>query len=355
MKCYCVVNFREPLQALDQPTPQPQGTQVLLKVRAAGVCHSDIHLWEGGYDLGQGRTLSLKERGVTLPLTLGHETVGEVVSAGPDAQGLDEGRQYLVYPWIGCGSAKCPACASGMENHCSAPACLGVHRPGGYAEYIVVPHPRYLIDIGDLDPALIAPYACSGLTTYSALKKIGAEVYTQRPIVIFGAGGLGLMCLTLIEALGGAGAIVVDIDPAKRQAALDAGALAAVDGAAPDAARQIIEAAGGQLLAGAIDLVGAPSTTGLAFDFLAKGGKLVVVGLFGGGSSWPIALIPMKALSIIGSYVGNLAELRELMDLVRGGKVASVPVTRHPMAEADSVLASLRQGKVVGRAVLTAA
>ncbi|WP_144636703.1 alcohol dehydrogenase [Bordetella genomosp. 13] len=352
MKCYCVVDFREPLQALEQPTPEPQGTQVLLKVRAAGVCHSDIHLWEGGYDLGQGRTLSLKERGVTLPLTMGHETVGEVVSAGPDVQGLAPGGRYLVYPWIGCGT--CPACASGQENHCPAPACLGIHRPGGYADYIVVPHPRYLIDIGGLDAAQVAPYACSGLTTYSALKKIGAATYTQRPIVVFGAGGLGLMCLTLLKAQGGAGAIVVDIDPAKRQAALDAGALAAVDGAAPDAAQQIIRAAGGQPLAGAIDLVGAPSTTALAFDFLAKGGKLVIVGLFGGGSSWPIALIPLKALSIIGSYVGNLAELRELMDLVRSGKVAPMPVTRHPLAEADSVLASLRGGKVVGRAVLTA-
>ncbi|WP_313389506.1 alcohol dehydrogenase catalytic domain-containing protein, partial [Achromobacter aegrifaciens] len=230
MKCYCVVNFREPLQEMNQPTPTPQGSQVLLKVRAAGVCHSDIHLWEGGYDLGQGRTLSLKDRGVSLPLTMGHETVGAVVSAGPDAQGLSADRNYLVYPWIGCGN--CPPCLAGMENHCSAPACLGVHRAGGYADHILVPHPRYLIDIGDLDPAQIAPYACSGLTTYSALKKIGPDIYRSHPVVIFGAGGLGLMSLTLIKALGGAGAIVVDIDPAKRQAALEAGALAAIDGAA---------------------------------------------------------------------------------------------------------------------------
>ncbi len=101
----------------------------------------------------------------------------------------------------------------------------------------------------------------------------------------------------------------------------------------------------------AIDLVGAPATTSLAFDFLTKGGKLIIVGLFGGASSWPIALIPMKAMSIIGSYVGNLTELQELMDLVRAGKVPPMPVHRHALAEADSVLASLRQAKVVGRAV----
>lgn len=180
-----------------------------------------------------------------------------------------------------------------------------MHRAGGYADHILVPHPRYLIDIGDLDPARIAPYACSGLTTYSALRKIGEAVYREHPVVIFGAGGLGLMSLTLIKALGGKGGIVVDIDPAKRQAALEAGALAAIDGAAPDAAQQIIKAAGGKPLQAAIDTVGAPSTTALAFDFLTKGGKLIIVGLFGGASSWPIALIPMKAMSIIGSYVGN--------------------------------------------------
>ena len=191
------------------------------------------------------------------------------------------------------------------------------------------------------------------MTTYSALRKIGEAVYREHPVVIFGAGGLGLMSLTLIKALGGKGGIVVDIDPAKRQAALEAGALAAIDGAAPDAAQQIIKAAGGKPLQAAIDLVGAPSTTALAFDFLTKGGKLIIVGLFGGASSWPIALIPMKAMSIIGSYVGNLAELRELMDLVRTGKVPPMPVHRYPLDEADSVLASLRAGKVLGRAVLT--
>ena len=249
---------------------------------------------------------------------MGHETVGAVVSAGPDATGLRPGGNYLVYPWIGCGN--CPSCQAGQENHCMAPACLGVHRAGGYADHVLVPHSRYLIDIGDLDPAQIAPYACSGLTTYAALKKIGEQTYRQHPVVIFGAGGLGLMCLTLIKALGGAGAIVVDIDPAKRQAALEAGALAAIDGAAPDAAQQIIKAAGGKPAQAAIDLVGAPATTSLAFDFLTKGGKLIIVGLFGGGSTWPIALIPMKALSIIGSYVGNLAELKELMELVRAGR-----------------------------------
>ncbi|ALM81912.1 alcohol dehydrogenase [Bordetella sp. N] len=351
MKCYCVVDFHQPLQRLEQPLPDVQGAEVLLKVRAAGVCHSDIHLWEGGYDLGQGKRLSLKDRGVKLPLTLGHETVGAVEKAGPQAKDVHPGRNYLVYPWIGCGA--CPACAAGRENHCTAPQSLGVYRPGGYAEYLRVPDARYLIDIGDLDPATVAPYACSGLTTYSALRQIGPEIYRDHPIVIFGAGGLGLMAIEILHALGGKGAIVVDLDPAKRKAALDAGALAAIDGAAADAAQQIVKANGGKPLQAAVDLVGAPATTGAAFDTLIKGGKLVIVGLFGGASSWSLALIPMKAVSIIGSYVGNLQELRELMALVREGKVKPIPVKTYPLDEADAVLASLVAGKVVGRAVLT--
>ncbi|OZI42081.1 alcohol dehydrogenase [Bordetella genomosp. 5] len=352
MKCYCVVDFHQPLQRLEQDTPKPEGAQVLLQVRAAGVCHSDVHLWEGGYDLGQGKRLSIQERGVVLPLTLGHETAGTVSAVGPDASHIHIGRNYLVYPWIGCGA--CPACQGGQENHCSAPRYLGVYRPGGYADYLLVPDARYLIDIGTLDPATAAPYACSGLTTYSALRKIGEDIYRNHPIVIFGAGGLGLMAVEILRALGGQGAIVVDIDPAKRDAALAAGALAAIDGAAPDAARQIIAAAGGKPLQAALDLVGAPATTGTAFDTLIKGGKLVIVGLFGGGATWPLALIPMRAISIIGSYVGSLQELRELMVLVSDGRIKPIPVHRHPLDQADQVLAALVAGRVVGRAVLTA-
>ena len=98
MKCYCVVDFKSALKLIERETPVPTGKEVLVEVRAAGVCHSDIHFWEGGYDLGNGRTLSLKERGIKLPMTMGHETAGTVVSMGPDAKGVEKGQNYLVYP-----------------------------------------------------------------------------------------------------------------------------------------------------------------------------------------------------------------------------------------------------------------
>ena len=353
MKSFKVADFNAPLAEVDEPTPQPAGTQVLIKVKAAGVCHSDLHIWEGGYDLGHGRKpLSLRDRGVSLPRTMGHETVGEVVAFGPDVQpgdtaGLKIGDVTLVYPWLGCG--KCATCLGGDENMCLKPASLGVYCDGGYADHMTVPHPKYLLNLKGLDPVTAAPYACSGVTTYSALKKVEKDFAT--PIVIFGAGGLGLMALSLLKAMGGKGAIVVDIDAKKREAAEKAGALATIDGKAPDALEQLARKAGEPIRA-VIDLVGNPSTAQLGFDCLTKGGKLVIVGLFGGGAPWALPLIPIKAITIQGSYVGNLRETRELLDLVRAKNLPPIPVTSMPLAKANEALVDLQKGRLVGRAVL---
>jgi alcohol dehydrogenase/propanol-preferring alcohol dehydrogenase len=350
MKSFKVTEFNAPLTEVDEPTPQPAGTQVVIKVKAAGVCHSDLHIWEGGYDLGHGRKpLSLKDRGVSLPRTMGHETVGEVIALGPDAKGnVKVGDVALVYPWIGCG--KCATCLAGDENMCLTPRSLGVYCDGGYADHMTVPHPRYLINLKGLDPVTAAPYACSGVTTYSALKKVESDL--ANPIVIFGAGGLGLMALSLLKAMGGKGAIVVDIDARKREAAEKAGALGSVDGAAPDALAQIAAKAGGPVRS-VIDLVGNAQTAQLGFDCLTKGGKLVIVGLFGGGAPWALPLIPIKAITIQGSYVGNLRETEELLDLVRAKKVPPIPVTPVPLKGANQALLDLQKGKLVGRAILT--
>jgi propanol-preferring alcohol dehydrogenase len=156
----------------------------------------------------------------------------------------------------------------------------------------------------------------------------------------------------LLKAMGGRGAIVVDTDPAKRAAALKAGALAAIDGAAGDAVRQVTAAAGGGIWA-AIDFVGASSTARLAVDSLAKGGKVVIVGLFGGDITLPLPFIPMRAMTIQGSYVGSLGETKELLDLVNRAHVPSIPITIRPLDDADAALQDLRAGRLIGRAVLT--
>ena len=144
MKSYDVRECGAPLQLHERPAPVPRGEEVLLRVLASGVCHTDLHLWDGHYDLGGGKKLRMADRGVKLPLTLGHENVGEVVAVGPDARGAAVGDRRLVYPWIGCG--RCATCARGEEHLCTAPQFLGIFRAGGYADHLLVPHPRCLFD-----------------------------------------------------------------------------------------------------------------------------------------------------------------------------------------------------------------
>jgi alcohol dehydrogenase, propanol-preferring len=351
MKSYDVCQCGAPLELREQPTPEPTGTEVLLRVLAAGVCHSDLHFWEGVYDLGGGKLLKLTDRGMTLPLTMGHETVGEVVGFGPDAKDVEFGDRRIAYPWIGCG--ECKVCRRGDEQLCLKPRFLGVFRPGGYSDYLLVPHPRYLVDFGDIPPEQAALLACSGVTAYGALRKLGGLVQTE-PVVMMGAGGLGLMGLAILKALGGFGAIAVEVDAAHREAAKQAGALAVIDPNAPDAARQITAAAKGGVWA-ILDFVGSSSTVQLGIDVLTKGGKLIVVGLFGGEITIPTPYIPIKAMTLQGSYTGSLTELKELMDLVRTAPMPLVPVRRRALEQAYAALTDLKEGKVIGRTVLAPA
>ncbi len=350
MRMFQVCVCGQPLQCNEAPTPQPAGTEVLLKVLAAGVCHSDLHLADGYFDLGGGKRMSLQDRGMKLPVTLGHENVGEVVAIGPEATGVKLGDVLLADPWIGCGT--CAVCLRGDENLCRAMRSLGVFSDGGYADYMMVPHPRYLFGIGDLAPERAAPLACSGITTFSALKKV--PTLKDEPMVIIGAGGLGLMCLGLHQKMGGHSAIVVDIDPAKREAAKRAGAAAVIDGAAPDAVQQIMKLTkDGAGAWAAIDLVGSSASARVGFDSLIKGGKYIIVGLYGGDFTVSLPPIPMRALTIQGSYLGSLPEMAEMMDLVRRKGLPDVPVTTRPLDAVNAAHADLRAGKIVGRVVLT--
>jgi D-arabinose 1-dehydrogenase-like Zn-dependent alcohol dehydrogenase len=304
------------------------------------------------YDLGHGKKLLLQERGVKLPLTMGHENVGEVVAVGPRARGVKVGDKRLVYPWIGCGT--CMVCKRGDEQLCTSPRFLGVYRDGGYATHLLVPHPRYLLNYGSrMKPEQAAPLACSGVTAYGALKKLGSLVKSE-PVVVIGAGGLGLICIAIIKAMKGNGAIAVDIDPVKREAAKRAGAFATVDPNAPDALAQMQAAAKGPVWA-AIDFVGNSQTAQLAVDSLVKGGKLIVVGLFGGDITLSLPLIPIRAMTIQGSYTGSLKELNELIKLVRNRPLPLVPTKTTALAAAQRVISDLKAGKVIGRTVLTPA
>ncbi len=348
MRSYKFARYGEPVDEVIEETPVPQGTEVLLRVEACGVCHSDLHVWDGYFDLGNGKRLDLSS-GRTLPFTLGHEIVGRVVAAGPRASAERIGESFVIYPWIGCGN--CAICRAGDEHLCQDARALGIQVDGGYADHVVVPHERYLFGFGTVPAQLAATYACSGLTAYSALKRI--EPMTERgATLIIGAGGVGMAALALGRAMHANRIVVADNDAAKREAAREAGADEVLDTDEEQAVRRLRKLTDGGPSA-IIDFVGAEPTATLAVQGVRKGGKIVVVGLFGGRLNLSLPLLPLKSFSLEGAYVGSLAEMGELMALAREGKVPPLPIHCRALADANSVLADLRAGRVIGRAVLS--
>jgi len=346
---YDLVEFGKPLVARQRPMPEPAGTQVLLRVRRSGVCHSDLHIAEGFFDLGEEGKLRMEDRGMVLPLALGHEILGEVIAAGPEAEEAPIGETMLVHPWIGCG--ECRACDEGDENECTRMRALGVIRDGGYATHVLVDHPKFLVDVEGLDLDTVTPYSCSGVTVYNALKKVG-QLHEGEWLAVMGAGGLGLNAIGIARALGFERIVSVDIDERKLQAAAEMGADAVLDGNREDALEELRRITGNQLL-GVVDTVGAPSTSRLAIHALIKMGRYVVVGLYGGTLSMPLPWLPQKYLTIRGSYVGSCNDLRELIELVKAGKVKEIPVSSRPLSEVSQTLDDLKAGKITGRVVLT--
>lgn len=348
MKSYQFKAYGEPLEAVETPTPEPTGSEVLLRIDACGVCHSDVHLWHGFFEMGGGRRLDV--RAVReLPFTLGHEIVGEVVAAGPEADGATVGDRRVVFPWIGCGA--CRVCAADREHLCNRPRALGTHVNGGFADHVLVPHPRYLFDYGNVVPELACTYACSGLTAYSALLK--ARNWVDDQLVIIGAGGVGFAAIQLAKRLLDAELIVVEVDAAKLAAASEAGAAHVVDAREEDAGRQLKQLTDGGCGA-VIDFVGSEASATLGLRSVAKSGALVMVGLFGGQLKVPLPLLALKDLTIQGSDLGSLAEMGELMALVRSGGVDPIPLDPRPLDMAAESLRDLEAGGVLGRIVLTA-
>ncbi|WP_119166617.1 alcohol dehydrogenase [Algihabitans albus] len=349
MKAWSVTEFGAPLERLERETPQPAATQVLVRVSHCGVCHTDLHLWQGYYDIGGGKKLELASRGVTLPATLGHEIFGEVVAVGPEGDQGAIGRQGVVFPWTGCGA--CPACAAEDEHLCVAPRYLGVFTPGGYGDHVLLPDSRYLVPAPGVEPALAATYACSGLTAFAALRK--AEPFgTDTPLVLIGAGGVGLTAIALLVAQGLKSFTVVDIDDAALAAARALGAPATVNSMASDDPIDSVKRAAGGAPATIVDFVGNEATSGLALDLLRKGGAYVLVGLFGGALHLPLPSLPIRVLRIEGSYIGNRALFGELMQLVASGRVPPIPIEERPWSNCTEALRSLERREIRGRVVL---
>jgi D-arabinose 1-dehydrogenase-like Zn-dependent alcohol dehydrogenase len=344
-----IVEHGKPLQKALKETPKPQGTEVLMRITRSGVCHSDLHIWDGYFDLGGGKRFYVKERGCVPPFTLGHEPFGVVEAlgpkvVGPKAGGVKLGQKKLIYPWIGCG--KCAVCKAGQDNYCvSGTRFLGVNRPGAYSTHVIVPDAKYLLDTAGIDDSYAATLACSAVTAYSAANKL-PEIGKRDCVAVLGCGGLGLIGISILRARGIGDIVGCDIDDAKLSAARKLGAKRTVNTRSTDALREI------EGLAAVIDFVGSPATAALGIAALRKGGRYVICGLYGGELVHPLPPIAQRAIGIVGSYVGSLQELKEVVALAKKRKIRPSPITTRPADEANAALEDLKAGRVLGRVVL---
>jgi alcohol dehydrogenase, propanol-preferring len=357
MKSASITKPRSPLEIVHKENVKPIGSQVLVKVEACGVCHSDIHLWEGGYAGPDGEFLKATDRGVRYPPTPGHEIAGLVEEMGEEVSSLNifkKKSKVLVYPWIGEGM--CPACREGDENLCDKPRSLGIYGDGGYSEYVLVPSYRYLLDItndietNSLDINTACTLPCSSLTAYGAINNAKLKPYDTA--VIIGAGGLGLMAIQLAKAITGSTVIAMDLDDNKLKAAKANGADFIVNSKKEDAVTAIMEVTQRLGADAVIDFVNSSKSTELDMQFMRKRARLVLIGLYGGALKLNLISMPTRAYRLIGSYTGNIAQLAELVSLARRGVIKPLVSDKFKLEQATEALSKLKGGEIVGRGVI---
>ena len=347
MKVAQITEPNQPLKINEIEKLSPTNTQVLVKVKSTGVCHSDLHLLEGGYDTGDG-FMKVTDRGVKFPVIPGHEIVGIIEDVGDSVKDVSIGDMVLVYPWMGCG--KCSTCQNGNTNLCESPKSLGVFQDGGYAEHVLVPDYKFLAKIDGLDPDVAASLACSGLTAYTAIKK--SLVNDPENILIVGAGGLGLMGVQIAKPLTNANVICADLDDQKLSSAKELGATHIVNTKEPDAIKKIMSICNDKGVDSIVDFVNAPPTVKMNLSLIRKRGNIILVGLFGGAVELPLVSVPLKAITIQGAYTGSYNDMLELIKLAQEGVINPIVSKHYSLDDANQALEDLKNRKIIGRAVI---
>lgn len=322
----------------DLPTPVPGPGEVLIRVAAAGVCHSDLHIAHGELP------------GLPLPNTLGHENAGHVEAFGPGAedQGLAVGDPVVVFGGWGCGH--CRVCLGGTEQLCDTLLWGGLGPAGGYAEYMVVPSVRHLLPAGALDLTEAATLTDAGLSAYSAVRKALPVLAPGTTAVLIGAGGLGQYGIQVLKLLSPATVVVVETSDVRRELALTLGADVAIDPSTPDAESRIREHTGEDGAAAVLDFVGVDATMALGTALLRRQGMFVLVGLAGGSAPFSAFGTAREAFLTTSSW-GSRNELEDVLALARQGRLVST-IETHPLSDVNDVFDRLERGLIIGRAVL---
>jgi propanol-preferring alcohol dehydrogenase len=328
----------EPLRLEHVPVPEPTGAEVRVKVAGCGVCHTDLHI---------ARTDRLR---VSRPLTLGHEIGGWLDAAGPDARAalrrarIGDGDPVLVFGGWGCGD--CSDCTLGQEQRCERGSSPGFQRDGGYAEHVLVPHPRYLVPLRGLDPVEAAPLADAGVTPYRAVVRAAPWLVSGSRVLLIGLGGLGQFAIQFLRRLPDVTIAVRELDPDKLQIAAELGAdlgLLAGD-------ESLVSLGLGGHADVVFDFVGADETLAYAASNVQPGGLISLVGEAGGHLSFGFDQPPVESFVTTTAW-GSLDDLREVVRLASRSRL-SWSVERMPLRKARSAHDRLLAGKAKGRIVL---
>jgi propanol-preferring alcohol dehydrogenase len=337
MKAAVLHELRTPLAIEQVPIPDPGYGDLLIKVTACGVCHSDLHAVDGDWTPAP-----------VLPLIPGHEVVGTVTKLGSGVTDFEMG-DLVGVPWMYSSCGACEFCLAGMETICKKGEATGYTKPGGYAEYMVAPAAFVGRLSSGTDAYAMAPILCAGVTTYRGLKRTGAR--PGQWVAIIGIGGLGHIAVQYARAMG-LRVAAVDVSPEKLRLAKSLGAEVLVNGAETDAVAAIQETIGG--VHAAVVTAVATKAFEQAIQMLRPAGTVAYIGLPGGKSDeirTSIAAITNWELTIRGSNVGTRLDLQEAVEFATSGLVKAT-IRTAPPEDINAILAEMRRGGIVGRVVL---
>ncbi len=335
MKAAVVREFGKPLSIEMVPVPVPGPGEVLVKVVACGVCHTDLHAADGDWPVRP-----------TLPFTPGHEVAGTVAALGEGVTDIRIGEAVGV-AWLHDACQSCEYCETGWETLCEHQHNTGYSVDGGFAEYVIAAAPFVARLPANVDFAAIAPILCAGVTTYKGL--LETEVRAGEWVAIFGIGGLGHVAVQYAVAMG-VRVVAIDIAPEKLALATASGAELAVDARDDDAVQRILEATGGGAQGVLVTAVSPPAFS-QALKVVRRKGTVALVGLPPGEFPTPIFDVVLKRLTVRGSIVGTRRDLDEAIGFAAAGKVHA-EITRVPLEQINAVFADLKAGRVDGRVVI---
>ena len=335
MKAAVVNEFKKSLEIKEVAKPTLESGEVLVKIEACGVCHTDLHAAHGDWPVKP-----------KLPLIPGHEGVGIVVEVAKDVSSIKVGDRVGI-PWLYSACGECEYCLSGQETLCEDQLNGGYSVDGGYAEYCKAPADYVARIPKEADPVQIAPILCAGVTTYKALKVSGAK--PGEWVAIYGIGGLGHIALQYAKAMG-LNVVAVDISDEKSKLALELGADIAINGLKEDPVAAIKEKVGG--VHAAVSVAVSKKAFEQAYQSVKRGGTLVVVGLPNDELPIPIFNTVLNGVTVKGSIVGTRKDMQEAIDFAVRGKVRAMIETT-ALDNINEVFKRMEEGKINGRVVLT--